>query len=99
MALEVMTMGTAAVVVVSLAAGGVELYLLSLFVKAVLSVSTGRAALLLSVKLLVLALALGITIVIRSELLWLAGCCIAVMLILGSGVMAFRHRKGGADNR
>lgn len=91
-----MVMDIALALLTGLAAGGVELWLLTVLVKALLSGDTLRAAVILPVKLLVLAAGLVPTLLLAPKYLWLAGCALAAPIVVGAPIISvILNRKGG----
>ena len=89
-------MDIALAVLTGLAAGGIELWLLFILIKALLGGDTVKAVALLPVKLLVLAAGLVPTLLLAPKLLWLAGCCLAAPIVTGAPIGALiLNRKGG----
>jgi hypothetical protein len=89
----------AGIAAAGLAAGAVELFLLRRFVQALMKGDAAKGAVLIPIKLLVLAAGLMPALVIEPSLLWLSGVCIAAPLIIGgvaSGIRGFM--KGGSTN-
>ncbi len=72
------------VILIGLLAGTVELYLLSKFIKALLSADVRSGILLIPAKLGVLALAIAVDFFVAPKLLWLAGSAIVLPLIVGA---------------
>ena len=82
-----------------LVAGAAEFILLKRFTGALLSGNVLKAAAVFPLKLLLLAVGLLPSIIWRSDLLWLSGCCIVVPLITCAIVNGIRGiRKGGETN-
>lgn len=78
------------------AAGCVELWLLTVLIKALLKGNTTRTALLIPAKLLVMAAGLVPALLLTPNWLWLAGCCLAAPLVIGAPVAAvLKNRKKG----
>ena len=87
------------IVAVGLAAGVAELLLLGRFVQALLKGDVMKGAVMIPIKLLVLAVGLLPALIMEPELLWLSGVCIAAPLVVGgiaSGICGFV--KGGSAN-
>ena len=94
-----MVMDIALAVLTGLAAGGVELWLLTVLVKALLSGDTVRTAVILPVKLLVLAAGLVPTLLIAPKYLWLAGCALAAPIVIGAPIIStILSKKGGGKS-
>lgn len=89
-------MDLAVAILTGLAAGGVELWLLIVLIRALLSGDAVRSAVLIPVKLAVLAAGLVPTLLFAPKLLWLAGCCIAAPIVIGAPIAALKmNSKGG----
>ena len=87
------------VVASGLAAGIVELFSLRRFVQALMKGDAMKGAILIPIKLLMLAAGLLPALIVEPELLWLSGVCIAAPLVVGglaSGIRGFM--KGGSTN-
>ena len=89
----------AVIIAVGLVAGAAEFILLKRFTGALLSGNVLKAAAVFPLKLLLLAVGLLPSIIWRSDLLWLSGCCIVVPLITCAIVNGIRgSRNGGETN-
>lgn len=86
----------AAIIAVGLLAGLGEFFLLRRFVAALLAGDAMKGAVLLPLKLLLLAVGLLPALLLEPALLWLSGCALALPLVLGGAIAGIRgFSKGG----
>lgn len=89
----------AAVIIVGLLAGGVEFFLLSKLIKAVLSGDTKTVVVLAPIKLVILMAAVAAEFFIAPELLWLGGSSIALPLVAGAVYSGLRGIYGKKESK
>ncbi len=87
----------AAIIAVGVLVGVAELFLLRSFVRLMLAGNALRGAVLLPLKLLLLALGLLPALLAAPALLWLSGLCIAGSLLLGAAVLGILSLRKGDD--
>ena len=81
------------VIFIGILTGLLEVLLLSKFIKELLNGKLLKSVLLLTAKVVVLAVNFIIVIMLDSEKIWISGLSVVVILIIGSAVLAFQKAK------